>query len=59
MSYTSMGRAYIGTTRALLRLERTINLLEGGKGGEGGWGREGGEGTGWDGTGRDGTGGKG
>ena len=36
-------------TRALLRLERTMNLLEGGKGGEGGWGREGGEGTegGW------------
>ena len=36
------------TTRALLRLERTMNLLEGGKGGEGkegGWGREGGEGT--------------
>ena len=44
-------------TRALLRLERTINLLEGGKGGEGRvgarwWGgdggrvgREGGEGT--------------
>ena len=41
-------------TRALLRLERTMNLLEGGKGGwgreggegtEGGWGREGGEGT--------------
>ena len=33
-------------TRALLRLERTMNLLEGGKGG---WGREGGEGTegGW------------
>ena len=43
--------------RALLRLERTMNLLEGGKGGEGrmgerGWGgdggrvgREGGEGT--------------
>ena len=29
-------------TRALLRLERTMNLLEGGKGG---WGREGGEGT--------------
>ena len=45
------------STRALLRLERTMNLLEGGKGGEGrmgerGWGgdggrvgREGGEGT--------------
>ena len=44
-------------TRALLRLERTMNLLEGGKGGEGrmrdrGWGgdggrvgREGGDGT--------------
>ena len=33
-------------TRPLLRLERTMNLLEGGKGG---WGREGGEGTegGW------------
>ena len=33
-------------TRALLRLERTMNLLEGGKGG---WGRERGEGTegGW------------
>ena len=29
-------------TRALLRLERTMNLLEGGKGG---WGREGGEGA--------------
>ena len=33
-------------TRALLRLERTMNLLEGGKGGEGrmgerGWGGEG------------------
>ena len=37
-------------TRALLRLERTMNLLEGGKGG---WGREGGEGTegGWGGDG--------
>ena len=44
-----------GRTRALLRLERTMNLLEGGKGGEGrmgetGWGgdggREGGE-RGW------------
>ena len=37
------------TTRALLRLERTMNLLEGGKGGEGRVGREGGEGTegGW------------
>ena len=36
-------------TRALLRLERTMTLLEGGKGGEGGWGREGGERTegGW------------
>ena len=32
-------------TRALLRLERTMNLLEGGKEGKGGWGREGGEGT--------------
>ena len=38
---------------ALLRLERTMNLLEGGKGGKGGWGervgrgrREGGEGVG-------------
>ena len=34
-------------TRALLRLERTMNLLEGGKGGEGrmgerGWGGDGG-----------------
>ena len=36
-------------TRALLRLERTMNLLEGGKGG---WGREGGEGT--EGVGREG-----
>ena len=36
----------LGITMALLRLERTMNLLEGGKGG---WGREGGEGTegGW------------
>ena len=40
-------------TRALLRLERTMNLLEGGKGGEGrmgerGWGRDGGGGErGW------------
>ena len=32
-------------TRALLRLERTMNLLEGGKGGEERMGREGGEGT--------------
>ena len=50
---------HIYIVRALLRLERTINLLEGGKGGEGrigerGWGgdggrigREGGEGTWW------------
>ena len=39
----------LAITRALLRLERTMNLLEGGKGGKGGWGREGGEGTegGW------------
>ena len=36
-------------TRALLRLERTMNLLEGGKGGEGRVGRESGEGIegGW------------
>ena len=37
----------MGITRALLRLERTMNLLEGGKGGEGrvgerGWGGDGG-----------------
>ena len=32
---------YVSETRALLRLERTMNLLEGGKGG---WGREGGDG---------------
>ena len=37
----------IDNTRALLRLERTMNLLEGGKGGEGrmgerGWGGDGG-----------------
>ena len=39
-------RSILNKTRALLRLERTMNLLEGGKGG---WGREGGEGTegGW------------
>ena len=41
MTYTHI------TTRALLRLERTMNLLEGGKGGEGrmgerGWGGDGG-----------------
>ena len=36
-------------TRALLRLERTMNLLEGGKGGEGRMGERGWEGTegGW------------
>ena len=51
-------------TRALLRLERTMNLLEGGKG-EGGWGREGGEGTeggdvgGWGREGGEGRGGNG
>ena len=38
---------YVSNTRALLRLERTMNLLEGGKGGEGrvrerGWGGAGG-----------------
>ena len=44
-------------TRALLRLERTMNLLEGGKGGEGrmgerGWGGDGGRaGRGWGGDG--------
>ena len=41
----------LNITRALLRLERTMNLLKGGEGrvGERGWGREGGEGTegGW------------
>ena len=42
-------RVIIIITRALLRLERTMNLLEGGREGKGGWGREGGEGTegGW------------
>ena len=40
-------------TRALLRLERTMNLLEGGKGGEGRVGR-GGEGKGGEGRGGEG-----
>ena len=55
-------------TRASLRLERTMNLLEGGKGGEGrmgerAWGGEGegrgGEGEGRGGEGREGRGGEG
>ena len=50
----------LNNTRALLRLERTMNLLEGGKGrrvGERGWGREGGEGRGGEGRGGEGRGG--
>ena len=42
-------------TRTLLRLERTMNLLEGGKGGEG----RGREGKGGEGRGREGKGGEG
>ena len=47
----------VGKTRALLRLERTMNLLEGGKGEEGRVGGEGGDGTerGWGERGGEGT----
>ena len=49
------------TTRALLRLERTMNLLEGGKGGEGRVGERGrgGEGRVGEGRGGEGRGGEG
>ena len=61
---TSKLQIIIIITRALLRLERTMNLLEGGKGGEGmmgerGWGGDGGRGRGGEREGGEGRGGEG
>ena len=46
---TKIQKRAIRLTRALLRLERTMNCWREGREGKGGWGREGGEGTegGW------------